>query len=809
MKKRFFPIAFIAAWLLGYAPILNTWHKAGPLDVYFRLLILPPMIGLAAWGALTGGTLAAARFLHIPPDMVGIAKNQALAWFAVLPKRWPVLLLALLLGLGVWQQYNSFQDMTRQLVDYCSALRLSGSSGFLSTRHPHSNWCSPALESGIAPKIDFSSERDAEFRSLNFNQRCLGMFFLKNKERLKFELSSDDGSLLLVDGIRRLNLLGEHPVLKGSTEIKLHQGWHVLELLYFQSQGGAHLKLNLPDAVERTLHPLSAKVDFRRLWGFNRKIEVRNNRFLVLAWAAGLLFSLILLPYPRGWEYWPFTWLRSNWSLLAAVALAAVLMGLRLGLYPGLHGDEGLVGDAAFSQHWYGITHRNLSNWAWSDLTAKLTLYAQMVMPLGVAAIRIFPVVLNVLGVFLCGLAFKRLLGRRAGLFAVLLLGTAPWLLGMGRIGFELTLSCMFVLGGGLLGLTLCSRTSWGGVLTGVMLGLGAIVHLWWLHAILGFFAASLLMLRQRLFKSKAFWLGLAAFCMVAYPNCLQLIIGGQYNPTGAVDPARALTIVATSLMRALPWILDGSLVMKLHNTALSVPMFHLITITIAGMLLYWPFAGLGSRHNRILIWLALTVSASLYTLAFMVPYIRPHYFIALCALIILWAAVYLDGLWKRGARNASMIVLALLTLYGGGMFLVNGPLNLNPKITAAYQEKDPHPTHKVWANSQHFLPKRNLYQALLDKGYKICIPNMKILASLWFFERSDVVGRRGFLISRENKGSILVYFSEPDLLWRGRGAAIRNILEAKIPEILQPINLPSGLADKYKAYVIKKDPHL
>jgi hypothetical protein len=150
----------------------------------------------------------------------------------ILPKRWPYLALALLMLLGGWHQLQAFHDASNDLLAYCSSLRLDGRQGYQSTRHPLGNWCAPHLKAGVVRAIDFNSGNTPAFKSENFNMRYLGMFHLKHPKYVEFEMASDDGSLLLIDGIRRINLLGQHPIWTGKAKFKLAAGWHSLELLF-------------------------------------------------------------------------------------------------------------------------------------------------------------------------------------------------------------------------------------------------------------------------------------------------------------------------------------------------------------------------------------------------------------------------------------------------------------------------------------------------------------------------------------------------------------------------------------------------
>jgi hypothetical protein len=200
-----------------------------------------------------------------------------------------------------------------------------------------------------------------------------------------------------------------------------------------------------------------------KLWRFNRSIEISQNRAGLLIWTGAFLLLLMLMPYPAGWEQKLHKWIKGHLPLLAALAMAAFLLFFCLDSFPGLHKDEAMVGDSAFSQHWYGIAQGNISAWAWSDFTAKLILLAQQVFPLDLFSVRIFAVLFSFSGLIFCGLAVERLLSKRAAVLTVLFFGTAAWYLGHSRLAYELLISSMFVFGGTLLGLAIAKRNALAG----------------------------------------------------------------------------------------------------------------------------------------------------------------------------------------------------------------------------------------------------------------------------------------------------------------------------------------------------------
>jgi hypothetical protein len=394
-------------------PVINTWGEADPVDLYFRLLLLPLLIGFALWLSLAGAPVLWTRLRGQASGFSNNGLAELKKWLGILPRRWPYLALALLILLGGWHQMQAFQDASHNLLNYCASLRLDDRQGYLSARYPITSWVAPAENTHIVESIDFNSDNTTAFKSEYFNMRYLGMFHLEQARYLEIEMSSDDGSLLLIDGIRRINILGEHPIQTVRNKFKLAAGWHTLEILFFQHRHGAYLKLIMPPEVSRAMRPLSARVDPAKLWRLNRQIEVTRNRSDLLIWAGAFMLLLMLMPYPKGWERTLTDWVRGHGPLLAVLGLAAVLLSFRMDIFPGMHKDEALVGDWAFTLHWYGLDKGNISAWAWSNLTVKLILYAQKVLLLDVITVRIFAVIINACGLLLCSMAVERLFNKR------------------------------------------------------------------------------------------------------------------------------------------------------------------------------------------------------------------------------------------------------------------------------------------------------------------------------------------------------------------------------------------------------------
>ncbi len=795
---------FFGGWLLGYSPAINTWHKADLVDVCFRSLILPPCLGLFSWLLLCALSMILGQRIKSVRGFALRSKSELINWIRTVPARWPFFVAVCLLGLISYQQYSASQSAKDHLLNYLLPRCDKSRQGFIATRHPLGNWCTPSLDSGIIPRINFSSARHPKYNTSNFNMRYLGLVQLKEKRKVSFKLTCDDGAVLLIDGIRRINLLGRHPVLNQLETAELGSGWHSLELLYFQAGGGAEIKLALPPDVLEGLKPVTGELDLRKLWRLNRTAEITRNRSGLLFWISCVLSTLLLMPYPASRGHGLIRWIGSHLNLLILLSLSAILLVFRLEVFPGLKGDEALVGDSGFSQYWYGIAAANISDWAWSDFSAKLILNLQKVFWLSVGNVRMISAVFNITGLLMCALAVERLVTKRAALIMVLLVGTAPWFLGFGRLTLELLLTSMFILGGSLLGLALARRTVWGGVLIGAFLGFGLIIHVWWLHLAAGLGTAAFFMLRGKLLRSKSFWATAAVFIAVGHTALFKLISGNMHNPTGDIDLLRT-AIVGLNSLKELPDIISGKMVLLHFNGQLAVPIYPLVPLLILALVFVWPFAKTGTRHRQVLQWTGLACCGGFICLSVISPWIRDYYYMIIAALIFLWSAVFIDCLWERGVRKIALAIMVVMAVYGGGIYLINGPFNYNPPIKEAYQTERSDPARNYWNNSQNYFFKHELYAALAKLGRSFSVLSLSLRAPLWFLERTDTVGRYGLLMADYKKDSVLLLYSQMN---RHSPATLtkRSMIESAGPVGLRPLALPANLADKYKAYIILKD---
>ena len=113
---------------------------------------------------------------------------------------------------------------------------------------PEFQQLTPDLEMGVQTvsfhKADFSAiEVGGVPLTKNFGMRIHGSLWVATAGNHTFSLTSDDGSLLMLDGEQVIDNGEWHTELMRKITLELTQGWHVIEVHYFQAGLGAELRL--------------------------------------------------------------------------------------------------------------------------------------------------------------------------------------------------------------------------------------------------------------------------------------------------------------------------------------------------------------------------------------------------------------------------------------------------------------------------------------------------------------------------------------------------------------------------------------
>lgn len=93
-----------------------------------------------------------------------------------------------------------------------------------------------------AAKIQAEGTEFGDFKD-HFGLQAIGYLFLEKDDNVVFQLSSDDGSRLLVDGQEIILHDGPHGMQPKEAEIALRAGYHPIRIDYFQGSGGKGIVL--------------------------------------------------------------------------------------------------------------------------------------------------------------------------------------------------------------------------------------------------------------------------------------------------------------------------------------------------------------------------------------------------------------------------------------------------------------------------------------------------------------------------------------------------------------------------------------
>lgn len=94
----------------------------------------------------------------------------------------------------------------------------------------------------LVPKLDFGKDGFFGFKD-HFYVEVTAQINVPSTGDVAFRLSSDDGSVLLIDGKPVIDHEGVHPATAKEKSIRLEQGWRSLAIRYFEHEGEEALKL--------------------------------------------------------------------------------------------------------------------------------------------------------------------------------------------------------------------------------------------------------------------------------------------------------------------------------------------------------------------------------------------------------------------------------------------------------------------------------------------------------------------------------------------------------------------------------------
>ncbi|MGH7339982.1 MAG: PA14 domain-containing protein, partial [Candidatus Rokuibacteriota bacterium] len=147
----------------------------------------------------------------------------------------------------------------------------------------------------VDPNVDFDSTAGA-FDGSGLEDGFLviwqGKIYLEDTGPVTFFIESDDGSRLFVDGLERIATNdGRHGMQeRASAPLNLARGFHDIELRYFESTGGAGVKLRYdpvhgPKQIvpQDVLFPSTALADLSAFAGLNEDGQIAQNDLRILS----------------------------------------------------------------------------------------------------------------------------------------------------------------------------------------------------------------------------------------------------------------------------------------------------------------------------------------------------------------------------------------------------------------------------------------------------------------------------------------------------------------------------------------------
>ena len=648
--------------VLGIIPAWLQWGKMDAWTLIFRACFLPFLGAILLWSISLGATWLFRQ------SQRGWIQAELSFWPRIIMRRWVWWLLAAILALGAGYSQIRLDSAQRDLQAFFVENAEPGKAGLRVFRYEGIDWTNIPTQSLILPSIDLDSKKDSWFKGIIFNLRNLALVKVARPGRYELGVESDDGALVLLNGQRLINNLGYHAASTKFETLHLEPGLHTLEVLFHQERGDARLRLILPPELAGSLTPLAAKLDRHILWHLNREVEWWTNRRPMLLALALILMGLIILPRPRAWDLAWRQGLKKHWPKLLITGSVGSIMCLGLDSIPGFGGDPAHFGLSAWEWHWKALRPPPWSAHVTQELLIYPAYWLQQVLPLRIWVLRLEPLLLNLAGLLLMGLALERLVSRRAAYLAMILTGTSVWFLFFGRYFVEIHSFAVFSAGAALYGLARAAERWWGVILSAAALALGVWAHGILVVMVMGFGAMLIPALGWRVLKNPRLWLGTAGFGLLVLPWFLNLVNRGMKYATPSNEAGVMLRDNWNALTQVLPSMLSGENLAIFHSGELWLWLPPLAPLLILVLLIAWPWLRPREPYGR-----ALKVTGGFVLVVWLVSAFKTiptglelRYLQVPVMGLTLWLALMLAALWNRdewGGRLAKGFAAAVVLL--------------------------------------------------------------------------------------------------------------------------------------------------
>jgi hypothetical protein len=750
--------------LLGLiAGLVLAWRYFDKAAIYQSLFLgffLCLVLSTVVWFA---GLLLLARFKN--PGST-FSKCHLAQYRISLKERWPYLILAAILGLGSVLCHMQMRNAQDELVSFFRQNQQPQGSGWRSFLYhsygefstlPHSSW--------IADSVDYSQANHRHFGGNRFFSRFIGLVNLEQAQELELGLISDDGALLLVDGIRVVDNLGFHPAIQKTSRVQLDPGWHSLEILHYQAIGEAAIKFLGPAGFQGKIKPLVAGVDSYRLHHLTRAVEIHLKRTWALTGLALALFLFCLLPAPHNWQNLVKNWLYEHWPHLLMIGGLAGLMSWGLGYNPSSDGDTEQYFRTAVDWYYKGEIYHRWSNYIEQDLLIWPAFILQQLFYFTIGSLRAFAMAISLGGLLLLSLAVEKVFDRRASLFTLLILGTSAVFFFYGREYLSYTFNWWLGVGGAFFGLAYGQRW-WGPLICSLSLSLGLYSQNLFAVFVLSFGFMIAVGLGPRVLLKWRFWLGAAAFALLAQDFILGYLGGAIDHPAGQTGLEMVAGRVYEMLSRYLPEALSGESIAQYWAGRVMYPILPLAPLMVAaGLVSFWKL-DMPRSYRRPILTLALGSLFLFLLTCYKISIPTPRYCLLSSICLLVWLSLYLavlsrkKGNWGKAALVlAGLVAASNLYVYTVDMqyaWLESGGGMYNPQ------------RGMVQFTSQRTMDKRAVYAAMTKhKDRFVLYEERWARRTFKMLETEEIHGRRGVLNTDHStySGSIHLMFRHRDYL--------------------------------------------